>query len=259
MVIRRIREHVAAYNWFAVSIDLVIVVVGVFIGTQANNWNEARILRADAAESRREIIDDLKSNEVDLASRKAYYSAARAHAIAALDAMEGPEGPGGAQFLLDSYQASQVWLRPLVRTGYDEMTGAGLTRHIGDRQTRSRLTNFYTQTRQFEVTALGMTAYRERLRRAMPYTMQMAIVRQCGERVTTIAGGAQVAALPERCSLDLDEAMIASAMARLQAANLGEDLTRHIADIDQKLAGFERFGRLARGLRLHLESMEERR
>ena len=258
MVIRRIREHVAAHNWFAVAIDLAIVVVGVFIGTQANNWNEARIERAAAAESRREIIDDLRSNETDLASRMAYYGAARAHAIAALDAIERPGEPLGAPFLLDAYQASQVWLRPLVRAGYDEMTGAGLTRHIGDRKTRLRLTSYYTQSRQFEVTALGMTAYRERLRRAMPYTLQMAIKRQCAEQITYLADGSQVAALPDRCTLDLDPATITAALSRLQAANLVEDLTRHIADLDQKIAGFERFGRLAHGLRLHLESLEGR-
>jgi hypothetical protein len=32
MVIRRIREHVATHNWFAVAVDLGIVVIGVFIG-----------------------------------------------------------------------------------------------------------------------------------------------------------------------------------------------------------------------------------
>ena len=33
MVVRRIRDHVATHNWFAVAIDLAIVVVGVFLGT----------------------------------------------------------------------------------------------------------------------------------------------------------------------------------------------------------------------------------
>lgn len=36
MVIARIREHVATHNWFAVAIDVAIVVVGVFLGMQAN-------------------------------------------------------------------------------------------------------------------------------------------------------------------------------------------------------------------------------
>jgi hypothetical protein len=37
MVIGRLRKHVATFNWFAVFVDLLIVGVGVFLGTQANN------------------------------------------------------------------------------------------------------------------------------------------------------------------------------------------------------------------------------
>lgn len=42
MLLRRITEHVKAQNWTAVTLDFVIVVVGVFIGIQVSNWNEAR-------------------------------------------------------------------------------------------------------------------------------------------------------------------------------------------------------------------------
>lgn len=42
MLLRRITQHVSNQNWFAVFIDFVIVVVGVFIGIQVANWNENR-------------------------------------------------------------------------------------------------------------------------------------------------------------------------------------------------------------------------
>jgi hypothetical protein len=42
MLLRRIIEHVKAQNWFAVGLDFVIVVAGVFIGLQVQQWNEAR-------------------------------------------------------------------------------------------------------------------------------------------------------------------------------------------------------------------------
>jgi hypothetical protein len=32
MILRRLREHVTHHNWFAVTIDFAIVVVGVFVG-----------------------------------------------------------------------------------------------------------------------------------------------------------------------------------------------------------------------------------
>ena len=258
MVIRTIRHHVATHNWFAVAVDVAIVVAGVFLGTQANNWNEARIERATAADYRQQIIDDLKENEVDMRSRQAYYTRVRSHALAALAALDAPAKPRGEAFLIDAYQASQVWLRPLIRTGYDEMTGAGVTHDLGNRETRSRLTNYYTQTRQFDITALNSTAYRERVRRALPYNVQLAIRESCGERVTTLSGGSQFATFPDHCAPGLDPTTIRLAVARLQAANLGEDLNRQIADLDQKLSGFDRFGRLARDTRVFLEAQVRR-
>ena len=49
MLLRRITKHVKDQNWFAVGIDFFIVVVGVFIGIQVANWNEARILKTEEA------------------------------------------------------------------------------------------------------------------------------------------------------------------------------------------------------------------
>lgn len=42
MLLRRVTEHVRDQNWFAVSLDVVIVVFSVFIGIQVANWNEAQ-------------------------------------------------------------------------------------------------------------------------------------------------------------------------------------------------------------------------
>ena len=52
-----------------------------------------------------------------------------------------------------------------------------------------------------------------------------------------------------------DNTQAAQAMAaRLKAADLHEDLTRQIADLDQKVAGYERFLGLAKNLRQRLQS-----
>lgn len=43
MILRRVIEHVQSQNWFAVALDFVIVVFGVFIGIQVANWNDERL------------------------------------------------------------------------------------------------------------------------------------------------------------------------------------------------------------------------
>lgn len=42
MILRRIIEHVTTQNWTAVVLDFFIVVLGVFLGIQIGNWNDAR-------------------------------------------------------------------------------------------------------------------------------------------------------------------------------------------------------------------------
>ncbi|MEM7005059.1 MAG: hypothetical protein AAF498_04205 [Pseudomonadota bacterium] len=62
MILRRITEHVKAQNWTAVALDFAIVVVGVFMGIQLGNWNDAR---ANAAMERTIIagvLDDVESD-----------------------------------------------------------------------------------------------------------------------------------------------------------------------------------------------------
>lgn len=43
MILRSVMKHVRDQNWFAVGVDLLIVVVGVFIGIQVSNWNQSRV------------------------------------------------------------------------------------------------------------------------------------------------------------------------------------------------------------------------
>ena len=47
MLLRRVTRHVRSQNWFAVGVDFLIVVVGVFVGLQVQDWNDARKERAE--------------------------------------------------------------------------------------------------------------------------------------------------------------------------------------------------------------------
>ncbi len=64
MILRRLSEQVKAQNWFAVGLDFLIVVGGVFIGIQVSNWNEARGDRAQEAVYLSYLADDLR-NDID--------------------------------------------------------------------------------------------------------------------------------------------------------------------------------------------------
>ncbi len=60
MILRRIASHLKQQHWTGVFIELVIVVLGVFIGLQVQDWNSARIARVNAREFRERLITDME-------------------------------------------------------------------------------------------------------------------------------------------------------------------------------------------------------
>ncbi|MEL6826756.1 MAG: hypothetical protein AAFN91_10960 [Pseudomonadota bacterium] len=66
MLLRRITKHVKDQNWFAVGIDFVIVVIGVFIGIQVANWNEARTDAIQEQEILADLLTDLQADQASL-------------------------------------------------------------------------------------------------------------------------------------------------------------------------------------------------
>lgn len=71
MILRSITKHVRDQNWFAVGIDFLIVVVGVFIGIQVANWNAERQLAAQERAYLVQLRDEILVNHrvVDLRMR----------------------------------------------------------------------------------------------------------------------------------------------------------------------------------------------
>ncbi|MEJ2258263.1 MAG: hypothetical protein P8X98_14975 [Woeseiaceae bacterium] len=61
MLLRKITMHVREQNWTAVLIDFVIVVVGVFVGLQVQDWNE---FRKDRNEEQQLLVRLLEETEL---------------------------------------------------------------------------------------------------------------------------------------------------------------------------------------------------
>src|SRR5690242_1762698 len=59
-MLRHVISHLRRQDWMAVCIELVVVVVGVFIGVQASNWNEQRETDQKAAVFTQRLKSDLR-------------------------------------------------------------------------------------------------------------------------------------------------------------------------------------------------------
>lgn len=71
MISRRLYEHVRTHDWFAVALDFVIVVVGVFLGVQVSNWNAARVDRMVLESYLLDIAADIRLDLAEISRVKA--------------------------------------------------------------------------------------------------------------------------------------------------------------------------------------------
>ena len=79
MLLRSLTRHVRNQNWFAVWIDFVIVVVGVFIGIQVANWNDTLAEYQKETDALVELRKELESSIVATQAKvDAYKQATRA-------------------------------------------------------------------------------------------------------------------------------------------------------------------------------------
>ena len=73
MLFRRVLLHVRQQNWFAVLLDFVIVVVGVFIGVQVANWNETQKQRTLYHDAYQRVHQEVSNNIKSIRAVQNYY------------------------------------------------------------------------------------------------------------------------------------------------------------------------------------------
>jgi hypothetical protein len=61
-MLRRLSTHVRDQNWFAVAIDFVVVVVGIFMAFQLERWYETQRLQAQGADHLQSLLEDFQES-----------------------------------------------------------------------------------------------------------------------------------------------------------------------------------------------------
>jgi len=64
MILRRVIKHFRHQEWTAIALDFLIVVIGVFVGLQVNNWNEARLEHRLERQYLERLRDDLTRSKL---------------------------------------------------------------------------------------------------------------------------------------------------------------------------------------------------
>jgi hypothetical protein len=235
-VAHSLRMRLARHDWLHAAIDLVIVVVGVFLGMQANTWNEDRLRQQQGREYRAMLREDLDTNLRTVVNRRRYYQWVRAEALATQAGLARPSSKDGEQFLIDAYQASQMLPWAIKRNTYDQILSTGALGDLGTPLLRDQVSNYYVTADVTGANIISVPPYREILRRVMPYEVQQRVRTRCPEVVGQDSAGSSEVTPAGACELGLDAATVRRAVVQVHDwPQLSLDLNRLIVDLDQKL------------------------
>lgn len=249
MQLLRLSKHLKEQNWFAVFLELFIVFIAVFIGLQADNWNQDRVARETATTYYLRLIEDMRAEESSRLARITYYRQALEHGKRALLAMQQPNSDLGQQFLIDVYQSTQLWNYTPQRATYDELLSIGIANAIPDLEVRSLLANLYNGLDNSKAIQQEVTPLRNNLRSYMPFAVQNEIFKHCGDFVSFLENGIVVVSLPDNCELSLDPTLTSEAVTALRAyTDLERDLTRRLSELEGKLLNLNNYVRPTRDM-----------
>jgi hypothetical protein len=255
MIFKRTVAKLRAQDWTAISIELAIVILGVFIGTWVADWNQRRSERREATGLILRLRPQLAALEKAEASERAYYGITRRYGETALKAWNGDKSINDRDFVVAAYQASQVNGLPIDSQTFLLAMGADQVRNIEDEALRNAVVQIVTYN--FDSLHVGamQTAYRQRVREIIPDDIQHAIREHCHD---VQQPGLMTVTLPADCPLRLSAASASSAAAALRShPELREQLIFHLAQSDTFLGILERFETRVRTLMRLMENADD--
>ncbi len=179
MILRRIAAAFRRQDWSTVGVEIMIVVLGVFLGIQMANWNDARIDQGRAVAYLERIGLDLDADLATLANRKDFWGQVSRYGEAGLRyAASGlADDTSHWTVLLAYFQASQVAEFITTQATYDELRSAGDLELISNLEIRNALAQYYNFGAA--PTVVERPAYREHVRGIIPMAIQTYIWNSC--------------------------------------------------------------------------------
>ena len=228
MIYKRFAANLRAQNWFAIAIELGIVILGVFIGTLVANWNEERVEQRETRRMIAQLDPSLRFLQGYFNGVRAYYGVTRQYATVAQAGWSRDPKVSDSRFVIAAYQASQIVGIGTNGSAWANVLGADRLRTIEDAELRTDLSTLMSSDYSVIDTASVDTPYRRNVRRLIPIGVQDDIRARCGDVPPQTLD--QFVSLPERCDLTIAADIAAPIAAKLRSKpEVLDDLQWHMA------------------------------
>ncbi len=232
MILRKFMKHITDQNWFAVGLDVLVVITGIFLGMQVTEWNEARQKDEALQKYYLQILTDMDQITGDWQNSRDYFKKTRQHGAFALAALEN-NAKVDAKLLIDLYLATQLVVPAVYSSAYEEMSSIGLVSRIPDEKAKTLLSQMYSNTTTIITLKELNTSYRQKLRAHIDLSLREQMETQCGDTMIMDAYNYPRTKLPELCVIDFSQSDLEKQRQILDHyEGIQFDLRHHISVLD---------------------------
>lgn len=239
MLLRSITKHVKDQNWFAVFIDFFIVVVGVFIGIQVANWNDARAIDRKSTNVSERLKSDLQNEAWNFLYTIEYYKDVKSSGYRALNALTGKIELPDESLLINAYRATQYLVNARNRLTFDELSSTGEINLIRDESLRQTANWIYNSPVFGQITReRDNQKYRNLFRMLVRLDVQDALLETCGDREVPIGDFENIFdSLDYPCETGISPALISEVAGVLRSdVSMIPLLRLRMADVNSAIA-----------------------
>ncbi|MDX1291865.1 MAG: hypothetical protein R3265_03550 [Hyphomonas sp.] len=229
MILQRLATSIRKQDWFTVFIEILIVVLGVFLGIQLGNWNEGQADKRRGSAYTQRLATDIRTDIRVRGNLLAYYDAVTDSAERTV-VMLTSSSPDPRELVVNAYRATEYANHQPTRATWDEIVSSGDIGLLPSDFVEDGWGSYFEDaTADNAAKNILASPYRQRVRRAIPHDIQRAIREGCSDARDEIGN---VTGFRSDCKLDVpDEAWATTAEVLLNDPDLLPDLRLHFSSI----------------------------
>jgi hypothetical protein len=253
-------KHVTDQNWFAVNLDILVVIIGIFLGMQVTDWNYNQEIKKQVAVYKQRLILELKENISRIDNDMKYFNSVKQYADLVFRDIDKPEQELNADFIINVYQASQRTGQRVANFTINEINSTGMLKYFKEINIRQLIQIYDNSLKTNETIFLPLSTYRKKVRGIIDIKIQNEILEKCESLEIMKGFDSTLTVIKNKCNIGLKQEITQAQIKKLKRySNIKQDLNYRVSVINWKLTYLGVYKQQAESLLLHLEDTKPTR